>query len=86
MRRFGDVYIGGSYECSCNRIGNILIPQTLKDYTSIKREIVIVGVDDHFEIFSQNIWKTEGAIKKWIANYLITLKKSFLNLKSFWKK
>jgi len=60
MRRFRRVFIGGAFECACDRQERILIPPTLRQYALLDKEIVIVGVLDHFEIWSRENWETEN--------------------------
>jgi MraZ protein len=55
MRRFRRIFIGGAFECTLDKQGRILIPPTLRQYASLDKEVVLVGVLDHFEI-----WAREG--------------------------
>ena len=60
MRRFRRVFIGGAFECSYDKQDRILIPQNLRQYAEIDKEIVMVGVLDHFEIWSRKSWDREN--------------------------
>lgn len=60
MRRFRRVFIGGASECICDKQDRILIPPTLRQYAGFDREIVLVGVLDHFEIWSRENWENEN--------------------------
>ncbi len=60
MRRFRRVFIGGAFECPCDKQGRILIPPMLRQYAEVSREIVLVGVLDHFEIWSREKWEKEN--------------------------
>lgn len=62
MRRFRRVFIGGAFECNCDKQGRILIPPTLREYAGVKKEIVLVGSVDHFEIWSRKKWAKEGQL------------------------
>ena len=59
MRRFRRVFVGGAFDCNLDKQGRILIPPTLRQYSELNREIVLVGVLDHFEIWSQERWLQE---------------------------
>jgi MraZ protein len=59
MRRFRRVFVGGAYECLCDKQERILIPPSLRQYASLDKEIVVVGVLDHFEIWSRGAWDEE---------------------------
>ena len=62
MRRFRRVFVGGAFECVCDKQGRILIPPTLRDYAKLEKEIVLVGVLDHFEIWSRENWENENEL------------------------
>lgn len=53
MRRFRRIFIGGASECTCDKQERILIPPFLRQYAEFKKNIVLVGVLDHFEIWSR---------------------------------
>lgn len=60
MRRFRRVFIGGAHECVCDKQDRILIPPALRQYAHLEKEIVIVGVLDHLEIWSRDNWEQEN--------------------------
>ena len=60
MRRFRRVFIGGAFKCPCDKQERILIPPALREYAEFDREIVLVGVLDHFEIWSRENWDKEN--------------------------
>ena len=62
MRRFRRVFIGGAFECPCDKQERILIPPTLRQYAELEKEIVLVGVLDHFEVWSREHWEDENLI------------------------
>jgi len=59
MRRFRRIFIGGARECLLDKQGRILIPTSLRQQTDLKKEVVLVGVLDHFEVWAQEIWAQE---------------------------
>jgi len=60
MRRFRRVFIGGAFECTCDKQDRVLIPLSLRQYAGLDKEIVLVGVLDHFEIWSKGNWEHEN--------------------------
>ena len=60
MRRFRRVFIGSAQECACDRQDRILIPPALRQYAGLNRDIVLVGVLDHFEIWSRDNYENEA--------------------------
>lgn len=61
MRRFRRVFIGGASECNCDKQSRILVPPDLRAYAGLEKEIVLVGVLDHFEIWSRENWENENS-------------------------
>ena len=55
-RHFNRLYFSGACEVTCDKQGRILVPEYLKEYAKIKREIVIVGVSNRMEIWSKENW------------------------------
>lgn len=60
MRRFRRVFIGGAHECICDKQDRILVPPALRQYANLEKDIVIVGVLDHLEIWSRDNWEQEN--------------------------
>jgi len=56
-RTFNRLYFSGAVEVSPDRQGRILIPQYLKDFADIKKEVIIVGVSNRIEIWSKEKWQ-----------------------------
>jgi len=60
MRRFRRLFIGGAFDCSIDKQDRILVPPILRQYSELDKEIVLVGVLDHFEIWSRAHWDQEN--------------------------
>lgn len=60
MRRFLRVFAGNAHECACDKQGRVLVPPGLRAYAGLEKEIVVVGVLDHFEIWSLENWEKEN--------------------------
>ena len=56
-RTFNRLYFSGAAEIGFDKQGRILIPQFLKDFAQIKKDVVIIGVSNRIEIWSKNIWQ-----------------------------
>ncbi|MBI3317993.1 MAG: division/cell wall cluster transcriptional repressor MraZ [Candidatus Omnitrophica bacterium] len=56
-RRFNRFYFSGACELVCDRQGRVLVPQYLKDFAGIQRDVILVGVSNRIEIWSKEEWK-----------------------------
>jgi MraZ protein len=56
LRKFNRLYFSGAVEIAYDKQGRILIPQYLKDFALIKREVAVIGVSNRIEIWSKEIW------------------------------
>ncbi|MDD2703184.1 MAG: division/cell wall cluster transcriptional repressor MraZ [Candidatus Omnitrophica bacterium] len=56
-RIFNRLYFSGAVEVFPDRQGRILLPQYLKDYAEIKRDLIVVGVSNRIEIWSSDKWR-----------------------------
>ena len=64
MRRFRRVFIGGAFDCNCDKQDRILVPPSLRQYAQLEKEIVFVGVLDHFEIWSRDNYDKETMLQE----------------------
>ncbi len=53
--------MGGAFECICDKQHRVLIPPTLREYAQFEKEIVMVGVIDHIEIWCRDKWDSENS-------------------------
>ncbi len=56
-RVFNRLFFSGAAEIVPDKQGRILLPQYLKDFAELKKEIVLVGVSSRVEIWSGDAWK-----------------------------
>ncbi len=55
-RKFNRLYFSGAVEVSFDAQGRILLPQYLKDFAQIKKDVTIVGVSNRIEIWARDKW------------------------------
>lgn len=65
-REFLRFFYSGVSECAIDRLGRILIPQSLKTYAQIKKNVTIVGMNKKIEIWAQEKW--EELVQKATSN------------------
>lgn len=56
VRKFVRFFFSGAVECETDNQGRIMIPQNLREYAVIKKEIVSIGVSNRIEIWSKENW------------------------------
>jgi len=56
-RTFNRLYFSGAVEVIFDSQGRVLLPQYLKDYAQIKKDVVIVGVSNRIEIWAKDRWE-----------------------------
>ncbi|MCK4519895.1 MAG: division/cell wall cluster transcriptional repressor MraZ [Candidatus Omnitrophica bacterium] len=55
-RTFNRLYFSGASEIDIDTQGRIILPEYLKEFARIQREIVIIGVADRIEIWGKEGW------------------------------
>ncbi|MFA5096864.1 MAG: division/cell wall cluster transcriptional repressor MraZ [Candidatus Omnitrophota bacterium] len=55
-RKFNRLYFSGAVELTFDTQGRILLPQYLKDFAQIKKDVVVVGVSNRIEIWAKDKW------------------------------
>lgn len=56
-RKFNRLYFSGASEMVPDKQGRILIPDYLRDYAEIKKEVYSIGVSNRIEIWSDRLWE-----------------------------
>lgn len=64
-RRVQRLLIGHATELGLDNNGRIVLPQLLRDYAGLDKQIVLVGQGKKFEIWSAPIW--DARRKDWLA-------------------
>ncbi len=56
-RAFARYLFSGAAEVEIDRQGRVLIPQGLRDYAAIEKEVMIIGVSNRVEVWSEEAWR-----------------------------
>lgn len=56
-RSFMRFFFAGATECEVDKQGRINIPQLLREYAGIKKDVVIVGISTRAEIWDSSKWE-----------------------------
>lgn len=57
-RSFVRYFFSGAVECESDKQGRLNIPQHLREYAKIEKDLVTIGVSDRVEIWSRQEWET----------------------------
>jgi MraZ protein len=53
-------FYSSAIECIIDPQGRLLIPQTLRDYANLKKDVVLLGEGRFIEIFAKERWQEEA--------------------------
>ncbi|OGZ94828.1 MAG: cell division/cell wall cluster transcriptional repressor MraZ [Candidatus Staskawiczbacteria bacterium RIFOXYD2_FULL_37_9] len=56
-RSFTRMIVAGAMEVSLDKLGRILVPDYLKDYAGLKKNVVICGLSNRLEIWDSEKWE-----------------------------
>ena len=62
-RKFSRFFFAGATTCEVDKQGRILIPSVLREFASLQKDVVFVGVGSRIEIWSKESWNDS------ISNY-----------------
>jgi len=54
-------FYSSATDCSIDRLGRVLIPQALRDYARLEKDVLLVGAFKHIEIWSKALWEKAEA-------------------------
>lgn len=60
-RSFSRIMLSGAVDVELDKLGRILIPDYLKDYAFLKKNVVILGLSNKIEIWDEEKWKNYKA-------------------------
>lgn len=59
LQRF---FMAGAADCEPDKQGRVMIPQKLRDYAEIKKDVVSVGMIDKIELWSKEKYEARNAV------------------------
>lgn len=57
-RSFTRFFFSGAVECEIDKQGRVNIPQTLRAYSKLEKECIVIGVSSRVEVWSKEIWES----------------------------
>ena len=66
-RKYARIMLAGAMDVKIDNLGRVLIPDYLKDYASLKKNVAVIGLFNKIEIWDNDLWqeykkKTEMAV------------------------
>ena len=58
VQKFRRIYVSGAVECEVDDSGRILLPATLREHASLKKDVLWAGSGRYAELWDKEIWKT----------------------------
>ena len=56
-RQFTRFFLAGAAACEVDKQGRILIPQVLREFAKLEKDVVLLGVASRIEIWSKEVWE-----------------------------
>jgi len=60
-RGFSRLMLAGAMEVAVDRLGRVLVPDYLKEYAGLKKQVVVAGLFNRMEIWDVTRWNTYKA-------------------------
>ena len=57
VRAFVRFFFAGATECELDKQGRILVPQNLRDYAKLEKDLYAIGVSTRVEIWEKDKWE-----------------------------
>jgi len=74
-RGFARIMLSGAMAVDLDRLGRILIPEYLKEYASLKKNVVICGLYNRLEVWDELSWETyKKKVEKEVGDFAAKLK------------
>jgi len=74
-RGFARILLGGAMAVDLDALGRVLIPEYLKNYAGLQKNIVICGLSNRLEIWDEQKWDSyRGKVEKEVENLAEKLK------------
>lgn len=56
-RAFTRLFFSGAMEVEADKQGRVLIPQNLREYAGIEKDVMFIGVSNRVEVWSEDAWR-----------------------------
>lgn len=59
-RKFARFFLAGAADTETDKMGRILIPQVLRDYAKLEKDVALVGTGNRVEIWDKAAWENNS--------------------------
>ncbi|MDP3991199.1 MAG: division/cell wall cluster transcriptional repressor MraZ [Candidatus Nealsonbacteria bacterium] len=67
-RGFIRIMLSGAVDVEIDKLGRILIPDRLKEYSFLKKNVIVIGLSNKIEIWDETRWKEyQGKMEKTVG-------------------
>lgn len=66
-RAFARFFFSGATDCELDRQGRVLIPNNLREYARLARDVIVIGVSTRVEIWAREEW--DGYVRQAESSY-----------------
>ena len=56
---FQRLFVSGAKDCVIDRLGRIIVPQSLREYAKLEKEVVFLGIVNRIEIWNKDLWSSK---------------------------
>lgn len=60
-RQFSRFFVAGATGCELDKQGRILLPQTLREFAGLEKDVVLTGMLNRIEIWSKTKWNENNS-------------------------
>ena len=57
VQKLRRIYVSGAVECEFDDVGRILVPPTLREHASLKKDVLWAGAGRYAELWDKDAWK-----------------------------
>lgn len=62
-RKFARFFLAGATEAGTDKMGRILIPQVLREYAKLEKDVSLVGTGNRVEIWDKTAWENNSTFE-----------------------
>ncbi len=69
-RNFTRFFFAGAAECEPDKQGRIMLPQKLREYAHLEKDVTVIGVSGRIELWNTDDWNKEHSIENFSLDEL----------------